>query len=176
MLASPAYADVTFGDNDVRTIFYISKSDDRNRVDYAIRLDQRCQPVGTTPVYAYWHRFEPGEATYGDLNSMDRRAYGISRQTVRSRAANGSWVEMHLAGFPEQRFLVLAQRGEDGSCHARAQLSIDERDAFLDHIHVQLGWVGVDRIVLHGREVTSGTEVSETRRPPRGGLVPRLGG
>lgn len=163
-----ARADVDFGEHDIRTIFYISKSDDRNRVDYGIHLDATCQPVGPTPLYAYWHRFEPGQPTIGELNGMDERAYGITRQHVRTAAPNGVWLEMHLRGFPEQRFLILVQRNGGGQCLARAMIPIESRDAYLDHIHVTLGFVGVDRVTLHGRDTRNGDELTETRRPPGG--------
>ncbi|MCB9598418.1 MAG: DUF4833 domain-containing protein [Sandaracinaceae bacterium] len=169
LAAVPAAAAVSFGEHDVQTIFYISKSDDRNRVDYAIRLDQTCQPIGSTPIYAYWRRFEPGQPPLGDLNSLDERAYGISRQWVRTAAPNGVWLEMHLSGFAEQRFLVLVQRGGAGECHARAMLPIRSRDAYLDHIHVTLGFVGIDHVTLHGRDAATNAEVSESLRPPSRG-------
>lgn len=167
----PALADVTFGEHDIRTIFFISKSDDRNRVDYGIRLDETCQPAGPTPIYAYWHRFEPGQPTVGELNGLDERAYGITRQHVRTAAPNGVWLEMHLSGFPEQRFLILVQRNGGGECLARAMIPIDDHDAYLDHIHVTLGFVGVDRVTLHGRDTRTGAELVETRRPPRGATL-----
>ncbi len=174
--ASPALARVTFGDHDVRTIFYISKSDDRNRVDYGIRLTAQCQPDGDEPVYAYWHRFEPRQSPFGDLRGLDRRAYGIRRQTVSSRASNGSWIEMRIRGFSRERILILVQRGSDGTCHARAQVRIDDRDAFLHHIFIQLaGPMRIQNVTLEGTDVQSGSPLRETRRPPRTGL-PRLGG
>ena len=175
LAATPALARVTFGDNDVRTIFYISKSDDRNRVDYGVRLDGACMPRGSRPIYAYWHRFEPGQPPIGDLNGMDRRAYGIQRQSVRSRAQNGSWIEMRLRGFPGERILVLVQQN-GGGCAARAQVQIDGSDAFLDHIHVRLrGPMSIDRVILQGRDVQTGARLRESRRPPRRAM-PRLGG
>jgi len=174
--ASPALARVSFGEHDVRTVFYISKSDDRNRVDYGIRLTAQCMPDGDEPVYAYWHRFEPRQARFGDLRGMDRRAYGIRRQSVSSRAANGSWIEMRIRGFSRERILILVQRGADGTCHARAQVRIDAHDAFLDHIHIQLsGPMRIENVILEGTDVQSGSPLRESRRPPRTRL-PRLGG
>ena len=37
---------VSFGPNDVPTVFFINKSDDHNRVDYGIRLNEHCAPTG----------------------------------------------------------------------------------------------------------------------------------
>ena len=170
--ASPALARVTFGDHDVRTIFYISKSDDRNRVDYGIRLTEQCLPDGDEPVYAYWHRFEPRQARFGALRGLDRRAYGIRTQSVSSQASNGSWIEMRIRGFSRERILILVQRGSDGTCHARAQVQIDARDAFLDHIFIQLaGPMRIEHVVLEGRDVQTGSPLRESRVPPRTGLL-----
>jgi hypothetical protein len=164
-VALVAHADPSFGPHDVRTIFYISKSDDRNRVDYGVRLDAACLPVGSEPVYAYWHRFEPGQPRYGDLNLMDRRAYAISSQAVRSTAPEGSWIELRLAALPGERVLVLVQRAGEG-CIARARFDIRGRPAFLDHIHVTLrGPLAIDHVTLRGEDVSSGTPVFEHRTP-----------
>lgn len=158
-------ADPPFGRHDVRTVFYISKSDDRNRVDYGVRLDAQCQPRGNRPIYAYWRRFEPGQPRFGDLNALDRRAYAVRRQRVASTADNGSWIEMFLAAVPRMRVLVLVQPNGSG-CLARAQVPIRGSDAFLDHIHVQLrGPMSVDHVLLRGEDVRRGAPVYERRRP-----------
>lgn len=44
-------SELRFGANDLQTLFFISKSDDRNRVDYGMRLDSRCAPYGEEPVF-----------------------------------------------------------------------------------------------------------------------------
>lgn len=164
-LPASSFADPTFGRHDVRTVFYISKSDDRNRVDYGIRLDARCQPRSPRPVYAYWRRFEPDQPRFGDLNLLDRRAYAVARQHVVSTASSGSWIEMYIAAVPELRVLVLAQPGGEG-CRARAQVPIRGRPAFLDHIHVQLsGPMSVDHVLLRGEDVARGAPVFERRSP-----------
>lgn len=173
-VAVAASAAVRFGQHDVRTVFYISKSDDRNRVDYGVRLDEHCQPVGGQPIYAYWHRFEPGQRRIGELNGMDRRAYGIQRQSVRSRSSRGSWIEMRIASVPDRRILVLARSDQDG-CTAHAQVRLDGGDAILDRIHVQLGGpMSVDYVTIHGRDSATGQRITERRRPPAPSLIPGL--
>jgi len=160
-----AHADPDFGAHDVRTVFFISKSDDRNRVDYGVRLDARCQPVGETPVYAYWHRFEPGQPIYGDLNSMDRRVYGVRQQRVHERNASGTWIEIRLAAVTDERILILVRPGDDG-CVAAARIQVRGRDALLDHVHVQLARLfGVEHVTVHGRDPDTGAEVTERRTP-----------
>jgi len=160
-----ARADPDFGAHDVRTVFFISKSDDRNRVDYGVRLDARCQPVGDAPVYAYWHRFEPGQPTYGDLNAMDRRVYGVRRQRVHDGNEGGTWIEIRLAAVTDERILILVRR-RAGRCDASAQIQVRGRDAVLDHVHVQLGRLfGVQHVTIHGRDPNNGAEVTERRTP-----------
>src|SRR5689334_14951358 len=50
--------EVAFGAHDVPTVFFISKSDDRNRVDYGIRLDASCAPLNDDAMFLYWRVFE----------------------------------------------------------------------------------------------------------------------
>lgn len=160
-----AHADPEFGAHDVRTVFFISKSDDRNRVDYGVHLDAQCQPVGDTPVYAYWHRFEPDQATFGDLNAMDRRVYGVRRQRIHEADEHGTWIEIRLAALADERILILVRR-RGGRCDARARVQLRGRDALLDHVHVQLAQLfGVSHVTIHGRDPDSGAEVTEQRSP-----------
>ena len=165
-VAAPAEADPSFGPHDVRTVFHIAKSDDHNRVDYGIRLDAECRPIGREPLYAYWHRFEPGEPRYGDLNMMDRQVYGIATQAVRTRAPGGSWTELRLNGFARLRILVLARRTEHG-CDARARIPVNNRPAYVDRVFVQLdGPFGVESVTFRGIDADTLEPVSERRLPP----------
>jgi hypothetical protein len=155
----------SFGRHDVRTVFFIEKSDDRNRVDYGIHLDARCQPVGNEPVYAYWHRFEPNEPVYGDLNIFDRQIYAITSQSVRTRSESGTWTEMRLAAFPRMRVLILTQRTEAG-CVARAQIPVNDRPAFVDRVSVLLSGPNmVESVTFHGVDTQTSAPVSQRRRP-----------
>lgn len=163
----PAVAVATprIGVHDVQTLFFVSKSDDRNRVDYGIHLDEACLPVGRTPVFAYWRRFEPGDEPLGSLNSLDEQVYGIRHQSVRSTAPNGSWVELRINGLPEDRILVLIQRVSDG-CRARAHATLNGRPVFLTRVHAQLrALIGIDHIRLHGTDRQTGARVVERRDP-----------
>lgn len=165
LLCGIAYASPDFGPHDVRTVFQIAKSDDHNRVDYGIRLDGRCQPVGESPVYAYWHRFEPGQPRYGDLNMLDRQVYGIVSQAVRTRHPHGSWTEMYVAALPDLRILILTQRTEQG-CVARAQIPVNSRPAFVDRVFVQLsGPFSIEHVTFHGVDVETSEPVSQRRAP-----------
>ena len=77
--------DPDFGPNDVATVFFFSKSDDRNRVDYGLRLDATCMPVGEEPLFPYWREFEsepPGLKTHS-LKFFEYAGYGVSEQRIK---------------------------------------------------------------------------------------------
>ena len=86
-----------FGPNDVQTAFFISKSDDRNRVDYWMRLDGNCQPTNDEAVTPYWREFEkaPPVVTHS-LGLFANTAYGIAAQRVASRSPNGADYALRL--------------------------------------------------------------------------------
>lgn len=165
LASSAAYATPSIGASDVATLFYVAKSDDRNRVDYGVRLDASCAPIGDAPLYAYWRRFEPGQAELGDLNFMDRRAYAIAHQQVRVREANGSWIEFGIRALPSRRLLALVQRAGD-RCVGAVQTTIRSREAVLDHVFVQLdGPMRIREVVLRGEERATGDPIFERLRP-----------
>ena len=160
-----ASAQPSVGPSDVATVFYIAKSDDRNRVDYGIHLGSDCQPAGDAPLFAYWHRFEPNQPVYGALSDLDHRAYGIRSQRVVERTDHGSWVELILAALPHERILVLTVRQGD-QCVARARARVGGKEVLIGHVFVQLGGLlGVDHLMVIGEDVATG-HVSRTRMAP----------
>lgn len=165
LVAGLAHATPRIGAHDLPTLFYVAKSDDRNRVDYGVHLDASCSPVGEEPLFAYWRRFEPGQDPLGDLNVLDRTIYGIARQEVRTRAANGSWIEVSLRALPSRRVLILVQRAGD-RCVGAAQTDIRGRESILDHVFVQLaGPASIDHAMIRGEERESGHAISERYVP-----------
>src|SRR5450432_4841953 len=72
-----------FGAHDIETVFFISKSDDRNRVDYGIRLNDHCAPVNDEAVFPYWREFEnsPPVRTHS-LGIFEYVPYGFSEQRL----------------------------------------------------------------------------------------------
>lgn len=165
LATATSHAQPRFGPQDVRTVFHIAKSDDRNRVDYGIHLDEQCQPRGANPIYAYWHRFEPGQATYGALNAFDTRVYGIASQRVHTRSERGTWTEMRINALSDLRILVLTQRTAEG-CIARARIPVNSRPVFVDRVFVQLsGPFSVEHVEFHGVDASTSAPVSERRRP-----------
>lgn len=168
-LSLPARADPTFGAHDIRTLFFIAKSNDRNRVDYGIHLDEACRPTSDEPLYAYWRRFEPGAtAPLGDLNPMDRTVYGIDYQEVEARSERGSRVVLDLAALPGEGGVEVLVGALPGACHAEARAPIAGRPAILEYVFVQLhSPLSVDFILVRGRDVETGGHVFERREPPR---------
>ena len=61
---------VSFGPNDVQSVFHVSKSQNRNQVHYALRLDQQCRPVGKAPVYGYWKKLEKRGRSKGRIRRL----------------------------------------------------------------------------------------------------------
>lgn len=163
-VAVPASA-LRLGESDVPTVFYVSKSDDRNRVDYGVRLDERCQPARSQPIFAYWRRFEPGHPRFGELNFLDRQAYGITEQRIASRNEGGAWIELHTRAAPRERLLVLTNPTESG-CQARVRMNLNRRPVWLHHAHVQLrGPMMVDHIMFHGTDAETGAPVRHRHDP-----------
>lgn len=139
LAASVASADVSFGPHDVATVFFVSKSDDHNRVDYGIRLDGRCQPVGGNPITVYWREFEggrDGRVTHG-LNVFEGPAYGVDDVHVVSRSDAGAIVTFRVRAVRDRPITVATQL-EEGRCEAHASISIRGQMAALDHVHLTL--------------------------------------
>lgn len=164
VVAAPAAA-LRVDATDVPTVFYVTKSDDRNRVDYGIRLDDRCRPDRDQPIFVYWRRFEPGQSRFGDLSFLDRQAYGITDQRISSSNDGGTWVELRTRAANGRRLLVLATPSDDG-CHARVRMDLGGRPVWLHHAHVQLyGPMMVDYITFYGTDVETGARVRHRHEP-----------
>ncbi len=152
-----------FGDHDVESVFFISKSENRNQVHYGIHLDERCRPAGDDPVVAYWREWERGQNVRSSLLAMEERAYGLSpRQVVRAHDEGGS-VQIALRALPE-RPIQIRIRAEGGRCRASAHSLIDGRRAVLVRAHVELAFLGVGHIEIYGQR-RDGTEVAERVEP-----------
>src|SRR5215472_4907849 len=75
-------------------LFSISKSENKNQVQYAIRVDDSCAPVGRAPVFAYWRMLERGPTQYEQLLPREEKAYGIASQVVATRSDSGGYVRL----------------------------------------------------------------------------------
>lgn len=140
-LAGAALADVSFGPHDVATVFFISKSDDRNRVDYGIHLDASCLPASGSPMVVYWREFEDGRdgrVTHG-LNLFEGPVYGVGTQRVTETRADGVTMQIDIRALSSRRLEVRTGPEGDLGCRAEAILAIGGVRAVLEHVHLTLG-------------------------------------
>jgi hypothetical protein len=161
--AMPAYADeVQFGPHDVVTVFFITKSDDKNRVDYGIRLDADCIPVSNSAVFGYWRDFEhtpPGRTSGFSL--LDRIPYGISSQGIVTKTAAGADYFMRLKQF-ERTIAIATKKESDGTCSATPRAKINGNVAQLVSVYAKLaGPFSVEYIDIHGKEFATGNAITE---------------
>jgi hypothetical protein len=161
--ASPVLADdIQFSPSDVATVFFISKSDDRNRVDYGIRLGADCVPVGNSAVFGYWREFEKSPPVrLSGLSLLDRIPYGISSQGLVSRTATSAEYFVRLKQF-ERTIAIATKKEADGTCSATPRAKINGAVAQLVYVYAKLaGPFSVDYIDIHGKDFTTGAAIVE---------------
>src|SRR5262245_57166471 len=83
-----------FGANDIRSLFFVAKNENKNEIHYGIHLDKDCIPLGKEPVYGYWQQREAGPNVIEDMNMLDRTVYGIESQSIVKRSPEESKVLM----------------------------------------------------------------------------------
>jgi hypothetical protein len=158
LLSTPAAGDAT---HDVPSAFYVSKSENRNQVHYAVHLDDRCAPASAAPVQPYWRMLERDPRATEPLLSREVPAYGIAEQSIVSRGERGGVVRVVLKALPS-RPLLLTTFASGEACAASASLVIAGTPATLTSIHVQLKWPwGVDYLLVGGHALSDGHSVSE---------------
>ncbi len=118
-------------------LFTISKSENRNQVQYAIRLDTRCRAVDA-PLVAGWRMLEKRPSAREPLLAHELAAYGIARQVVVPEG-EGDDVRFELRALPSRTITVHTWRTADG-CGARAEVGIVGNDAQLFNVHAYLAW------------------------------------
>lgn len=161
--AAQAHAsDITFGSHDIRTTFFISKSDDNNRVDYAMRLDASCVPYGDAPVFGYWRVFEGSPPVrLKELSFMDRVPYGIADQHVNSRSATGGELSLRLKQL-DRLILITTKKEADGTCSVLTRTAVNGAPVQLVSVFAKLaGFASVDYIDVFGKDLRSGVAVTE---------------
>lgn len=160
--AAPAQAsEITFGSHDVQTTFFISKSDDRNRVDYGMRLDAGCAPYGEEAVFPYWRVFEKTPVRTQELSMMDRIPYGISEQHAISRTPTGGEYSIRLKQL-DRPIVISTKKEANGTCSVITRTAINGTQAQLVSVYAKLaGFASVDYIDVFGKNLVSGESVSE---------------
>jgi hypothetical protein len=142
-------------------VLSIAKSENKNQVQYVIRLDDGCAPVGAAPVSAYWRMLEDGPTKTAPILSREVRAYGLASQTISSRDKSGGTVRVVLNALPRRPMTVETSRGSDGACRALAVLPIAGTLSHLFNVYVHLKWDGVDYVLLRGWSMDGSRLVSE---------------
>lgn len=159
-------SDPSFGPHDVETLFSIAKSDDRNRVDYGMRLDANCAPAGQDPVFPYWREFERSPPVRTKpMGAFSKMGYGISTQQTLRRTPTGGEHAIRLKQV--DRFLfITTTKGADGRCSALVRTKIAGVEyAELRSIYVKLsGILSVAYIDIKGRNLATGQPVEERLR------------
>jgi hypothetical protein len=156
--ASPA---VLLPSSPVSSVFHIEKSENRNQVHYAIRVDARCRPVGNAPMYGYWRDFEDGPKAVSPLLDHEQPAYGLTAPRSIVLSEEGGEIRIGMRGFPDRALRVVTFKQGD-SCRARAFTPIRKEPAVLRSIYVELGLLfSVDYVLVRGTRVADGREVKE---------------
>jgi len=147
-------------------LFSISKTENRNYVQFVEHLDATCAPFGTAPVHAYWRMLEHGPAAIEPLLSREEPAYGLASQSVIERGEAGGVVRVTLRALSSAPLLVESRRRADGGCEASARTSIAGVDARLFNVHAVLKWpFGIARLLVSGWSLADGRPVRDSRAP-----------
>jgi len=153
---------VVFGPHDVQTVFSIRKSDNRDEVQYALQLDERCRPRVSEPVFGYWRVFEQGDPPpLLSFSWLDETAYGISQQQVVGEGASVS-VVIRAAS---KRVIELVPMATPGGCRVEARSTIFGQRARLSGIYVKLALPFVEYVELRGVSIADGTTLVERVKP-----------
>ena len=113
------------------SVFHIDRNKNRNQVHYGVHVDDRCQPVGSEPVYNYWLRREQGPPVVEPLRFFQQAAYGFQKQNIEKDGR----IEVRLRALPDRQLVVrIASVG--GTCKAETFMTIDGKQAYLDKVFV----------------------------------------
>ncbi|HEX7670848.1 MAG TPA: DUF4833 domain-containing protein [Polyangiaceae bacterium] len=159
-------SDPSFGPHDIETLFSIAKSNDRNRVDYAMRLDANCAPAGEDPVFPYWREFErsPPVRTKS-MGAFSKMGYGVSAQRTLQRTNAGSEYAIRLKQVDRLLFITTT-KDEGGRCSSLVRMKIANVEyASLRSIYVKLsGPLSVAYIDIKGQNLATGQLLEERLR------------
>jgi hypothetical protein len=165
IVGAPARADPA-GAPRVLLLFSISKSENRNQVQYAVRVDDACQPTSGTPVFAYWRMFEKGPAVTEPLLAHEMDAYGVASQAP-VRTPEGAGVRLILRAVRSRPIVVEAFRNAAGECEAVATVSIQGTPAHLYNVYAKLRWpFGVEYLLLQGWSLEGTRVIKEKVEAP----------
>jgi hypothetical protein len=145
---------------EIPSVFFVSKSENRNQVHYALAVDQDCLPTGLAPLRAYWREYEKSPSARAPLLAREEAAYGIA-----SQSANGNWLKVSLRALPSRTLEIQTARAADGSCQTWTHTTIAGTEAQLYQIHVSLWILGIASITLTGWTWTDRAVIREILKP-----------
>jgi hypothetical protein len=162
LAASPsARAPVELPLASVQSIFHIAKSENKNQVHYAVKVDGACKPVGARPIYGYWRELERGPKVTSPLLDHEQRAYGLNEPRSITQLASSTEIRISLRGFPERPLVVQVFRAAN-RCVARTAVSINGRAALLQSIYIDLGFLfSINYAMVRGVRIQDGQAVQE---------------
>ncbi len=132
-------------------VFTISKSSNRNLVQYVVRVDAQCSPVGASPIFAYWKMLETGPGATAPLLEREVPAYGLASERVLPAGNGAGQVRIALKALPDRTMLVETTRKPGGGCLALATTTVAGAPAHLFDVYVRLTWISeVDYLLLEG--------------------------
>ena len=155
---------MSFGPNDIATLFYIAKSNNRDRVDYGIRLDTHCRPARAEAVFPYWRELEKNPVDVHTLGTFATMAYGVAAQRLERKTDQFADVQLLLKQV-DRPIWVTTTTGENGQCKALVRTKIKGvQFAELESIYVKLGggpFSVVDYVDVKGRNPATGEKLVE---------------
>jgi hypothetical protein len=163
LITGTAYADpVAFGPTDVATVFYIAKSNNRDRVDYGVHLDANCHPTSSDATFPYWRDLEKDPANVHTMGMFAKMAYGFAAQRTEHQS-DGAVVQKLVLKQMNRPIWITTAKGEDGRCKAIAWTRIAGLDrAELTSIYVKLsGPLSVEYVDVKGRNRATGEVLTE---------------
>ena len=159
--ANAQASEIKFGAHDIQTTFFISKSDDRNRVDYGMRLDVNCAPSGEEAVFPYWRDLEEAPVRVHDLSLLDRIAFGIGEQRTIARTETGGEYAIRLKQV-DRLIEITTKKEPNGSCSALTRSIIGGKKAELVSVFAKLGGIAsVDYLDVFGKSLKTGALFTE---------------
>lgn len=168
-LAAPALGaaaeSVSFGPHDVHSAFHVEKSENKNEVHYAVRVDAACRPQGKTPVFGYWRRLKKGARVDEPLTGPGVRVYGASSDQTVTVTPTGGRVTMYVKALKRLPIDIRVDKVKD-TCAAVPHVTLKGEHARLSYAFLQLGRFGlsVKYVDVWGVRERDGLKVTEQFR------------
>ena len=154
MAGLPGAASASSGPAAIPNALVITKSSNRNQVNYAVEVNDACMPSGRAPVHPYWRMLERSADATEPLVGSELRAFGVQRQNIDAGSVN-----VVLRGMPARSITIRTWRGPDGKCASSANMTIAGVAARVTNVFVRQKLFGVDYV-----EVTGSTPSGELVR------------